>query len=146
MSLSLEDLSQRVDLLSVQVEDLTEAFARLRLELRRRDRPPAGLLSQVGGAASAATSLVSSGYNDLASEIPPVEDSAVALCGRLSGGTLSARQRASRAWECGWWARFVLQGRLARPRPPATIDLANSRYIVLKAEGFVCPYIGSEGL
>ena len=145
MSLSLEDLSQRVDLLSVQVEDLTEAFARLRLELRRRDRPPAGLLSQVGGAASAATSLVSSGYNDLASEIPPVEDSAVALCGRLSGGTLSARQRASRAWECGWWARFVLQGRLARPRPPATIDLANSRYIVLKAEGFVCPLYWFRG-
>ena len=119
MSLSLEDLSQRVDLLSVQVKDLTEAFARLRLELRRRDRPPAGfLLLKILLWLCVVVSLEGLCRPD--SELQ-------GLRSPLGGQGLS--------WK----------GRLARPRPSARIDLANSCYIVLKAESFVCPLYWFRG-
>eukprot|EP00435_Cladocopium_sp_Y103_P013993 s1974_g3.t1 len=140
MSLSLEGLSERVDLLTVQVEDLTAAVARLRLELRRGGGAPAGL-ARSEGASSVGLSSTSGGYNALATEIPTVSGAALALCTRLTGGSLTARQRAERAWESGWWARFVLEGRVARPRPSSPIDLANSCYIILRAEGFECPLL-----
>ena len=56
------------------------------------------------------------------------------LCVQLcEGGKLSARDRAQRAWSAGYWARFVLEGRISKPRPTSPCDLANTTYVVLRA-------------
>eukprot|EP00438_Fugacium_kawagutii_P024535 Skav223315 [mRNA] locus=scaffold200:39439:41741:+ [translate_table: standard] len=81
----------------------------------------------------------SSRYNSLADEIPEVSSEAVALCSGLRGGSLTALQRAERAWSAGYWARFTLQGRISRPRPSLPCDVSNTTYIVLRAEGWNCP-------
>ena len=143
MSLSLEELAEKVETLSVQLEELTAVVSRLRLETRRAERSSVGQ-DRPEGAPSVAPSSVSTGYKSLASEIPEVSSQAVSLCARLVGGSLSARQRASRAWESGWWARFVLEGRVVRPRPTNPIDLPNSCYIVLRAEGYQCPLLAQR--
>eukprot|EP00434_Breviolum_minutum_P029037 symbB.v1.2.025685.t1/scaffold2428.1/size79313/2 len=71
-------------------------------------------------------------YNYLATTIPPVPEDVVRACALLSGGRLTFRQRAERAWAAGHWARFVLEGKLAKPRPTTPIDLANAYYVVLR--------------
>lgn len=140
------DLSRRVDTLSQQVAALTEAVGRLTL---------VGGPSQLGSSSYTAVSLPrapesvapssiqssSSIYNDLALQIPVVPDFAVQLCSSLRGGTFTAYQRASRAWEIGYWARFVLEERVEKPRPSKPLDLSNSCYVVLKAEGFETPLL-----
>ena len=85
-------------------------------------------------------------YQELEKEIPELPDFCRTLCGSLHGGQFSAEYRANRAWESGWWARFCLQGRLDKPRPFKKCDLANTSYVVLRAEGYVCPlYVHKAG-
>ena len=43
--------------------------------------------------------------------------------------------------EIGYWARFVLEERVEKPRPSKPLDLSNSCYVVLKAEGFETPLL-----
>ena len=57
------------------------------------------------------------------------------LCASLRGGQLSYRQRAERAWTAGCRGRFVLEGRVGKPRPSSPCDLANTTYLVVRAEG-----------
>ena len=147
----VEDLAlvvERLDLLSSQVAELTEAVNRLTVAQSTSAPPssyevvrpftttpaPSSPQSRVG-------STTSSIYNDLATEIPPVPDFVLRSCSQLSGGRFTSRQRAERAWTCGWWARFCLEGRLARPRPSTAIDLANQCYIVLRAPGHQVPLL-----
>lgn len=78
-------------------------------------------------------------YNILASQIPEVSAEALRICEKLRGGTYSNRQRAERAWEAGYWARFTLQGRTQRPRPTTHCDLANTTYVILRAPGVSRP-------
>lgn len=37
------------------------------------------------------------------------------------------------------WARFVLEGRVSKPRPSSPCDLANTTYIVVREEGITEP-------
>ena len=110
--------------------------------------PPCSSFQVLSSAASAASepvpaseqSFSSNGeYNSLAAEIPVVPEFCVSLCGSLKGGKFSFRERASRAWESGWWARFTLAGRIAKPRPSKQCDVRNTIYVVLRAEGYSCP-------
>ena len=64
---------------------------------------------------------------------------ALQLCGNLRGGRLSTTERAQRAWSAGYWARFTLAGRVSKPRPTTPIDVANTTYVVLRAEGITSP-------
>ena len=73
-----------------------------------------------------------------------VPDFAVHLCSGLSAGSLSFKRRAERAWESGYWARFVLEGKINKPRPSKPIDVSNTLYVVLKAEGYECPLLCSK--
>ena len=64
---------------------------------------------------------------------------ALRLCGNLRGGKLSFKQGAERAWTAGHWARFCLEGRVSKPRPSTPCDLANTTYVVVRAEGITEP-------
>ena len=148
MSGSVEELRARVEVLELRVEDLTQLLQQLRLE-QRRVAPASSGYQVVSSAAasdfrggSAASSVSSNGnYNLLAAEIPEVPDFAARLCVNLRSGSLSSRDRAKRAWECGWWARFCLEERISKPRPSVPVDLANSIYVVLKAERIEAPVV-----
>ena len=100
----VEDLAlvvERLDLLSSQVAELTEAVNRLTLAQSTSAPPssyevvrpttatqaPASPQSRIG-------STTSSIYNDLATEIPPVPDFVFRSCAQLSGGRFTSRQRA----------------------------------------------------
>ena len=140
------ELSRRVDSLAQQVAALTEAVGRLTLggqasPLARSSYPEVLAARAPESVAPSSVQSSSTIYNDLALEIPVVPDFAVQLCSNLRGGTFTARQRASRAWEIGYWARFVLDQRLEKPRPSRPIDLANACYVVLKAEGYTTPIL-----
>ena len=140
---------ERLDFLSGQIAELTEAVNRL--AIAQSSSAPPSSYEVVRPSASVALgpptpqsrtgSASSSIYNDLATEVPPVPDFVLRSCSQLSGGKFTSRQRAERAWTCGWWARFCLEGRLARPRPSTAIDLANQCYIVLRAPGFQVPLL-----
>ena len=139
-------LEERVENLTIQVEDLARAVEQLSIALRRSQSSDFQVVSSVASAASdlSGISLPRSsgshgGYNDLAEEIPVVPEAAKRLCALLSGGTLSGAERAQRAWESGYWARFCLQGRVSKPRPSRPIDLSNTCYVVLRATGYNCP-------
>lgn len=141
--LDLESLAARVDLLAIQLEDLTLAFNNFRVSAAQHQRgggyPDHNSPTASVPSSAATVESTSATYNRLAEEIPEVSLEAVELCSRLSGGSLSQRQRAARAWESGWWARFCLANRLSKPRPSRPIDLGNSVYVVLRAEGHTCP-------
>ena len=146
LSDKVDSLSGRVDTLGEQVSSLARAVERLSLVIGSSPLPASGPAGEASSAypAPSDTSSVSgvsrsSQYNALAEEIPVVPDFCVALCGRLAAGTLSARQRAERAWESGCWAKFVLEGRIQKPRPSRPCDVANSIYVVLRAQGYLCP-------
>lgn len=142
-----QDLAFRVQLLEEQVEDLTRRLAELTVA-----RAPVSLGSyhlvsrplspRSESGLSGARSVSSSGdYNALAAEIPEIPEALVRACTSLSGGTLGFRQRAIRAWESGHWAKFTLQGRISKPRPSRPVDLANTCYIILRADGYDCPLL-----
>ena len=146
-------LVQRVDLLSSQVAELTEAVSRLAARLEPGSSAPSSFelvgtyvdhrapsVASHGGVSSSVASS-SAIYNELAAEIPAVPEALVRDCSILSGGSLTPFQRAERAWKIGYWARFCFEGRLQRPRPSAGIDLANQCYIVLRAPGFEVPLL-----
>ena len=112
----VEDLAlvvERLDLLSSQVAELTEAVNRLTVAQSTSAPPssyevvrPFAATPAPSSPRSRVGSTTSSIYNDLATEIPPVPDFVLRSCAQLSGGRFTSRQRAERAWTCGWWARF----------------------------------------
>ena len=89
----------------------------------------------------------SSCYNFLAQEIPPCPDFCYRIAGGLRGSETDNRARAVRAWEIGFWARFVLAGQIQKPRPspPAITGLANTIYVILRAPGWECPLTCNRG-
>ena len=97
------------------------------------------VVSAAPGPSTSRTSSNSSAYNALALEIPELSGEALRLCGNLRGGKLSFRQRAERAWTAGHWARFCLDGRISKRRPTTPCDLANTTYVVVRAEGITEP-------
>ena len=145
----IDQLALRLDLLTDQVAQLAEAVRNLAIE--RTSTSGLSSFQLVGRAhreddavsarASSAPSFASntSIYNTLAKEIPPLPDFVGRNCANLSGGSLPHRERAIRAWEAGWWARFVLEGKVSKPRPTKPFDLPNTQYIVLRAPGYHCP-------
>ena len=157
----VDRLAEKVDQLSSQVADLAGAVQALSLAVATRVQgqsvisgPPCTSYQVVSSAASVASepvqaserSFSSNGeFNSLAAEIPTVPDFCVSLCGSLRGGSLSFRERAARAWESGWWARFTLAGRISKPRASKACDVRNTIYVVLKAEGYTCPLYVSSG-
>lgn len=139
---------QQVELLQLQVQQLlirVEILERRVGELERGEQHGAAsdfeLVSARNRPSSPTrtTSSSSSTYNSLALEIPEVSGEALRLCGNLRGGKLSFKQRAERAWSAGWWARFVLEGRVSKPRPSTPCDLANTTYVVIRASGISEP-------
>lgn len=130
----LVDLAHSIDLLTSQVADLS-----LRLDRIERGHQP-GPYRSAGSAASVAES-TSSQYDNLASQIPELPAWALDFCSTLREGKVSKKDRAIRAWEAGHWARFVLEGKIGKPRPSKPCDLPNSVYIVLQAEGYSCPLL-----
>ena len=146
-----QDLSARVDLLSDQVAELTQAVRQLTLvnsaptgSYQLVSSPAPSSAPAAYSAAGASFSSTNDLYNSLAEEIPKVPDFVVRSCSLLSGSSLSFGERAARAWECGWWARFVLEGKLTKVRPSKPINLANTIYVVLKAEGYSCPLLATK--
>lgn len=146
----IEELSLRVDHLSSLIANLTEAFRAFTV----RFTTPSSVGSfevvehseAAGRASHPAPHRADGSYQELEKEIPELPDFCRTLCGSLHGGQFSAEYRANRAWESGWWARFCLQGRLDKPRPSKKCDLANTIYVVLRAEGYVCPlYVHKAG-
>ena len=142
----LLDLALKVDQLAEQVAANTEQLARLSIKLDSAVSSASGfqLISGAGSvsARSQASAASSNGdYNALAATIPPVPDLVLQQCANLTSGKLGFKERAARAWEAGYWARFVLDGQLAKPRPTKPIELANTIYVVLRAEGFECPLV-----
>ena len=119
----IKALRDLVSGLHLRVVALEEEVAQLKG--RNHDAPASGRASE------SEFSLVeevrpSSGYQSLAAQVPPCPSFALGLCSALRGGRLSAIQRAERAWEVGVWAKFTLQGKIAKPRPSQPIDLSNS--------------------
>ncbi len=142
-------LEHRIDSLVSRIEVLELEVRSLR---RERTAPSsAGSYSFVpapsaaGSVAGDSQSSVSNEYNRLAELIPPVPEEVIRSCSLLSGGGIAFRERASRAWEAGYWARFCLEGQLSKPRPTQPISLANQYYVVLRAEGFNCPLLCDKG-
>ena len=133
LQLQVQQLLLRVDILERKVSDLQSRGHHGSIE-------DFELVSEAPRAASPArTSSSSSAYNSLALEIPALPASALQLCAHLRGGKLSFRQRAERAWNAGFWARFVLEGRVSKPRPSSPCDVANTTYVVVPAEGIKEP-------
>jgi hypothetical protein len=59
----------------------------------------------------------------------------VALGVRLTGSALSGRERASRAWTAGQWARAVLDSRIHSPNRTPPLDLRSRLYAIARADG-----------
>lgn len=140
MSRAGSDLHTRVDRLESRIEDLAVAVENLRLAVAQ-GQTEWTVVTEDPRAETSSSAGSSSGYNDLAKEIPAVPALVSQSCYLLSGGSLSPAQRAARAWESGWWARFCLANRIAKPRPSLPIDLQNQFYVVLRAEGCDCPLL-----
>lgn len=128
-----------IELLQLQVQQL---LIRVDILEKKVGEPEKGrhddfeLVSAAARAPSPSrTSSSASSYNALALEIPDLPSKALRLCGGLRGGKLSFQQRALRAWQAGYWARFVLEGRIGKPRPSSPCDLANTTYVVVRAKG-----------
>lgn len=147
--MSDQDLAFRVQLLEEQVEELRRLVEGLRFPQHSAVTTgsytvvhPVSSRPQSESGSAVSRPLSSNGdYNTLAEQIPVIPDYLVRSCTNLTGGTLGFRARAVRAWEAGWWAKFCLRGQLSKPRPTKPIDLANSCYIILRAEGYVCPIL-----
>eukprot|EP00435_Cladocopium_sp_Y103_P022128 s659_g5.t1 len=130
----LTDLARALETLTAQVANLSIKVDRIERNQIHSQYPAAGSAPSVAGSTS-------SQYDVLADQIPPLPGWAVDLCSTLREGRVSKRDRALRAWEAGNWAKFVLEGKIGKPRPSTPCDLANQVYVVLKAEGFDCPLL-----
>ena len=141
----LLELSLKVDKVSEDLADLLSKVERLTqrvAELELRSQGFSLVSSRPAASVSGATSTSSNGdYNQLASTIPALPEFVFQLCAGLVSSKLSARERALRAWEAGWWARFCLEEKLRKPRPTKPIELSNTCYIVLRADGHTCPIL-----
>ena len=91
---------------------------------------------------SASTSQV---YNELALQIPAIPDHVAELASALRRGSVDSKERASRAWTIGYWARFTLEGRVSKPRPSPPIGLPNAVYVVIRAPAISSPTVCTKG-
>ena len=138
--------NQAIELLQLQVQQLLIRVESLELQVRDLRRQHHGgndgfelVTEPAPSLPSSRASSSSSVYNALAAEIPPLPVVALQLCANLRGGKLSAKQRAERAWSAGSWAKYTLEGRISKPRPSTPCDLANTTYVVVRAEGITEP-------
>ena len=143
------ELELRIDLLAESLQDLSLEVSGLAQRLESVESSAFTVVSEAAEVRRPASSLpeesgANGGYSSCAAEIPPVPDFVVRNCTVLKGGKLSFEDRARRAWEAGWWARFTLQGRVDKPRPSRPIDLSNSIYVILRAEGHQCPLLATR--
>ena len=119
-SARISELEEKVGVLSVQIEDLAASVEQLTQALQRLQTSDFQVVTPVASetsSVSAARSIGSHGtYQGLAQEIPALPESSARICALLTGGQLSARERAARAWESGYWARFCLQGRISQAK------------------------------
>lgn len=65
----------------------------------------------------------------------------LALGNKLSGASLSGRDRASRAWVAGLWAKAVVDSRVHSPNRTPPLDLRLRYYAVVRADGVSCPVV-----
>lgn len=140
LQLQVERLSLSVRNLEAERRPVSEAATSNRWD--RISTPPRSTRSH-----QSPTGTPSSGYNSLAQEIPSCPDFCYRIAASLRGSDIDNRARALRAWEIGYWARFVLSGQIAKPRPspPAISGLSNTIYVVLRAPGWECPLICNRG-
>ena len=147
MSSELAEVVSVLRDLQDQVAELARAVSHLTEVVHRRSNTPPGQSSIAPGSPYRSLDLgtpSSSGeYNALAREIPAIPQAALDLASALRRS--DAQQRAERAWNIGYWARFVLAGRLDRPRPSTKSPLPNVVYVVLRAPGFECPLVCTDG-
>ena len=144
-----DELELRIDLLAESLQTLTVEVSGLAERVGSLESSSYTLVTESPEVRPAASSLAgqgspNGGYSVCAAEIPAVPDFLVRSCAVLRGGRLSFEERAKRAWEAGWWARFTLQGRVPKPRPSRPIDLANSIYVILRAEGHQCLLLATK--
>lgn len=130
-------LVERVVALETELRVLKEQRATLSLG----SYSAVGASSATSSVAGDVSSIASNDYNTLAEAIPPVPQDVLRACSLLTGGGVPFSDRASRAWEAGCWARFVLEGQISKPRPSKPLALPNQYYVVLRAEGFACPLL-----
>ena len=151
------DLEAAIRDIQDQLRQLTLAVGRLATAISTHNHQP-GV-----GAASSTTSLPGAGspyrspsvatssastsqvYNELAAEIPPVPPHVLELSVALRRGPADSTERASRAWTIGYWARFVLEGRVSKPRPSPPVGLPNTVYVVIRAPGISNPVVCTTG-
>eukprot|EP00438_Fugacium_kawagutii_P008168 Skav214662 [mRNA] locus=scaffold923:46338:46910:+ [translate_table: standard] len=131
-------VAQQLSGLADQLEQVVVSLQGLSLAVRNHSLLEVSAVSG-GSAGYTVSSSLEEAYNTLADQIPPVPSHLVDSCKQLRGGSLSAQERAERAWEAGWWARFTLEGRVNKPKPSSPCDCKNTQYIVLRAAGFRCP-------
>eukprot|EP00438_Fugacium_kawagutii_P016044 Skav232583 [mRNA] locus=scaffold932:86775:87359:- [translate_table: standard] len=135
----VSDLRGVVESVLSRLAVLEDRLAQAQASLEERGYP--GPSHRPAGSAASVAGSNTSSYDELAGEIPALPDWALGFCHSLRGGQLSKLERALRAWECGYWARFVLEGRVSKPRPSKPVDAKNAVYIVLSAPGFTCPIL-----
>ena len=134
----------------VELEDRVLALESLVRDLLRRQH------GEVQSTASAADPVASSGSSVcpeflsenhqevLEGKFPPVPASAKHICAKLTGGQYSQEQRARRAWVAGCWAKLALDKKVARAKPALPIDLANTNFVILRADGCTTPKLFEE--
>eukprot|EP00438_Fugacium_kawagutii_P007983 Skav227356 [mRNA] locus=scaffold1121:17021:28878:+ [translate_table: standard] len=73
--------------------------------------------------------------------VPPCPLSCLDLCNLLGPSESIAISRAERAWEAGWWAKAVAEGKIrcVPPSPALPGTLRNSVYVILRAPGLERP-------
>lgn len=78
-------------------------------------------------------------YDGFAELIPVCPPHIVAGCSRLAESEFTSTARAKRAFEAGFWARLVVQGKLDTPRATPNISHRPAVYIILRASGIDRP-------
>lgn len=63
------------------------------------------------------------------------------MCKSSWGQAFFQAEGCARAWTAGYWGRFVLEGRVGKPRLSSPCDLANTTYVVVRAEGITEPVV-----
>ena len=146
---ALLDIQAQLRALTLAVGRLAAAVAS---EHHSPERQAPAISAGVGGGSPyrapsvvSASSTTSQVYNELATQIPPVPAQVADLASSLRRGPLDAKERASRAWTIGYWARFVLEGRVSKPRPSPPIGLPNTVYVVIRAPGISSPVVCTTG-
>lgn len=122
--IAVRALQDQIQQLSISIHRLVEV-----VENRQHSpRVPASVGGSPYRAASVASSSTSADYNRLALEIPLIPAVVLDLASSLRRS--DSTERAERAWIIGYWARFVLAGRISRPRPSTPCGLSNTIYVI----------------